>query len=162
MALLAENTIIRRAEEQILQRLKEGMREPVMKLVNAGMKLAMDGGPKSIIAQLRDSKDVLHDCVKGAIGLVNVLRKSAKGSVSTGALVPAAMILALQGLDFAERLKLIKVTNQVLDQATQMFTDAILPAMGVSHERFAELTDRAANAANDPDKMRQIFVKRGT
>jgi len=156
--ILAENSLIKQAEEQILQRLKTGVREPTLKLVAAGMKFAMRGGANSILAELRDSQNVLQDCVKGAIGLVGALRKAAKGEVPQTAMVPAAMILALQALDFAARMGKIKVTNEVLDEATQFFVEMILPAMGVSHDRMQQLTERAASVANDPETMRQISI----
>lgn len=156
--LLAENTLIKQAEQQIEQRLKAGMREPVMKLVVAGMKVAMKGGPDSPLAKLKQSENVLEDCVKGAVGLVNTLRRAAKGAAPVSALVPAAMILALQALDFAERAGVIKVTKEVLDQATELFTETILPAMGVSPAQMKQLTERTMKVANDPEKMRQIYV----
>jgi len=154
--LITSNTLIKQAEEKIEQGLKEGVREPYMKIVVAGMKVMLKGGPDGLLAKLKGSQDPISDCVKGALGLVEMLRRSAKGAMPADAMIPATMTLALQGLDFAEKLGLLKVGKAELDQATQLFVETVLPHMGITPQKMQQMTDQVHGVMQDPEKMSQL------
>lgn len=154
--ILAQNTLIKQVETQIEQRLRAGVRESYMKIVVAGMKYAMNGGDKSILAQLKDSENVVEDAVKGAIGLVGVLRRAAKGVMPVDALIPAAMTLMLEALDYAERAGLITVDKAMIDQATQLFVETLLPKLGLTPQKLGEMTQRVHGIMSDPDRMAKL------
>lgn len=154
--ILAQNTLIKQVEQQIEQRLKAGVRESYMKIVIAGMKYALNKGDQSLFAQLHDSKDPVNDCVKGAIGLVGILRRAAKGAMPADAMIPAAMTLMLEALDYAERAGLLKVDAAVVDQATQLLLNTLLPLLGITPQKLGQLTGQVHGAMQDPDKMAKI------
>lgn len=154
--LILQNSLIRQAEAQVEQRLKEGVREPYQKIVVAGMKYAMKGGPESLLAKLKDSQDPITDAVKGAIGVVGLLRRAAKGAMPVDALVPAAMTLALQALDFLEKAGVMKIGKAELDQATQLFVETIMPLLGVTPDKMQQITGKVTDIMQDPEKMRQL------
>jgi len=154
--ILAQNTLIKQVETQIEQRLRAGVRESYMKIVVAGMKYALNGGDKSILAQLKDSENVIEDAVKGAIGLVGVLRRAAKGAMPVDALIPAAMTLMLEALDYAERIGIITVDEGVIDEATKLFVETILPHLGMTPEKLKGMTERVHGVMQDPDRMAKL------
>lgn len=156
--LITSNTLLKQAEGQIEQRLKGGVRESYMKIVVAGMKYALKDGPKSILAQLKDSQDPITDVVKGAIGIVGLLRRAAKGSMPIDALIPAAMVLVLQGLDQAEKFGLLKVGKPEIDQATQLFVETLLPQLGLTPEKLAQMNGRVQKLMADPEQMAKLRV----
>ena len=150
-----KNTLVRQVEQQIEQRLPAGVREPYEKIVISGMKFALKG-ESNVLEQLEQSKDPLTDIVKGVIGIVGALRRAAKGAMPVDALVPAAMVLVLHGLDYAERAGLLKVDKAVIDQATQLFIETITPLLGLPPEKLVQLTGQASGIMQDPDKMRKL------
>lgn len=154
--ILAQNSLVKQVEAQIEQRLRAGVRESYQKIVIAGMKYAMNGGEKSILAQLKDSENVLEDVVQGAIGLVGVLRRSAKGAMPVDAMIPAAMTLMLEALDYAERAGMIEIDKATIDQATQLFVETLLPKLGLTPEKLEEMTSRVHQVMQDPEKMAKL------
>lgn len=152
----AKNSLVKQVETQIEQRLKAGVREPFEKIVIAGMKYALKGAGGNLMDQLDDSKDPLTDIVKGAIGIVGALRRAAKGAMPVDALVPAAMVLVLHGLDYAERAGLLKVDKATIDQATQLFIETITPLLGLPPEKLTQLVGQAHATMADQDKMAKL------
>lgn len=154
--LITQNSIIRQTEAEIEKRLPPEARENYTKIVAAGMKYAMAKGANGLMAALRDSKDPITDIVQGAIGIVGVLRRSAKGVMPVPAMVAAGMALVLQGLEFAERMGLLKVTKTEIDQATQMYVEEIMGRLGITPEKIGSLASQVQGIANDPQKMAAI------
>ena len=153
--LLLQNTLLKQAEDRVEKTVPPAQRDNYLKIVGAGMKYALDKGPEGILASLKDSKDPVSDSVLGAIAIVGVLRNNAQGTMPIQALIPAAMALMLHALDFAEKMKLIKVTETELDNATQMFMDKIMPLLQVPKAKLDESFQQVNDILRDPDKMAQ-------
>lgn len=151
--LLMENTLLKRVEVEIERNMPENVREDYMKIVVSGMRYAMNKGPDSILATLKNSKDPLGDAVKGAINIVGLLRRASKGTMPLNAMIPAAMTLLLQALDFADKTSILKVGQAEVDKATQMFMETILPLLKVTPERMRAMLDQVHSTMRDPTKM---------
>ena len=154
--LITKNTLVKRTEDNIEKTLKPGVRESYMKIIVAGMKYAMSKGPEGLLGSLKDSQDPVTDIVKGAVGIVGLLRRAAKGTMPVDALIPATMVLILHGLDLAEQMGLLKVTAAEIDQATQLFAETIMPLLGISKEKFASMTEEVHGVMNDPNQMSKL------
>ena len=154
--LIARNSLIKQVIAQIEQRLRAGVREPYQKIVVAGEKYAANGDDKSLLAQLKDSEDVVKDCVEGAIGLVGVLRRAAKGAMPGDAMALAAFTLTLEALDFAERIGKIQIDKAVIDEVTQRFVDTLLPRLGLTPQKLGEMASRVQGVMADPDRMAKL------
>ena len=154
--LIMQNTLLKQVEAEVEKKVRPIHREAYMKIVVSGMKFAMDKGPQGILASLKQSKDPLTDCVKGAISIVGLLRRAAKGKMPIGAVIPAAMTLMLQALDFADKMGLLKVRAAEIDKATKLFVETLLPLMNVPPEQVAQMTEQVHTIMRDPDKMQQI------
>jgi len=156
MGLLMQNTILKQAEAKIESQMRPDVRDNYMRIVVAGMKLALDKGPQGIMAGIKTSQNPLADIVKGAIGIVGTLRHAAKGTMPVTAMVPAGFTLMLHGLDFAEKVGVLQVTNAVLDQATQAYAEAVLAAMKISPAMVQSLTQKVHGVMQDPAKMAHL------
>lgn len=154
--IVSSNSLLKQVEAQIEQGLKAGVRENYMRVVIAGMKFALKDGPNGILAKLKSSKDPVADIVKGAISVVGLLRRAAKGAMPGGAMVPAAMTLTLHGLDYAERIGILKVDKAVVDQATQLFAETMLVVMGVSKDQLNKMTNKVHGLMQDPAQMAKL------
>lgn len=153
--LLIENTLLRQTEVSVEKTVPAYDRDNYLKIVVAGMKYAMFKGSDSVIASLRNSKDPLSDSVKGAIAIVGALRQGAKGTMPIKPMVAAALTLMLHALDFAEKMKLLTITPDELDRATQLFMDTILPYLKVPKETLDASLEQVHTLLRDPDKMTQ-------
>lgn len=154
--IVAQNNLVKQAEAKIESQLSRAVKKGYMKIVVAGMKYAMNGGPKSLLANLKESQDIVTDVVKGAVSVVGLLRRASRGSMPVEAMIPAAMVLVLHGLDYAERLGKVKVDESVLDAAVEKYIDLIAPAIGVTPERLAKATEEIGNVVSDPEKAGQL------
>src|SRR3990167_9921915 len=104
MSILQGNDLLKTVEAKIESQLQPDTKANSDKIVNAGMKLALAKGPDGILASLKNSKDPVSDVVHVAIGIVGMLRREAHGAMPPKAMVPAAFVLMLHGLDFAQKL----------------------------------------------------------
>lgn len=155
--------LLRQVEQKIESELTPENRINYLKIVLAGMHAALDGGPISIMAKLRNSKNPTHDCVVGAVTLVFMLRKQAKGVMPLQALVPAGLTLTLKALDFAETAKLIPPVDQrTIVAATHLYTSLIFQAFKISPRMLATAAHNIHAISQDPGKMRAIELKAGT
>lgn len=153
--LLIQNTLLKQAEDRVEKTVPPAQRDNYLKIVVEGMKYALNKGPEGVLASLKGSKDPLSDSVHGAIGIVGALRKNAKGTMPLEAMVPAAMALMFHALDFAEKMKLLTVTETELDKAAHLFLDTILPLLQVPKAKLEESFRQVHDIMRDPDKVAQ-------
>jgi len=155
------NPLLAQAEAKIESGLTPENRANYLKIVVAGMRLAMDKGPQGILASLQHSQDPVADCAKGAISLCFIMRKQAKGVMPMKAMVPAAMTLMLKALDFVDRTKMVPIGKPELDRATQIFTNQMLRLTGITRQGLQNAANRVHQIMNDPDAMAKINLKAG-
>jgi hypothetical protein len=125
------------------------------------MHVALDKGPNGILASLRNSQDPVADAAKGAVSLCLILRKQAKGVMPLKAMVPAAMTLMLKALDFVDRSKMAPIGKPELVRATQIFTNTMFRAMGITRQGITNAAVKVHQIINDPDAMAKINLKAG-
>lgn len=155
------NPLLQQAEEKIETGLAPETAQNVAKIVVAGMHAALDKGPNSILAQLKQSPDPISDAAKGAVSLVMILRKEARGVMPLKALVPAAMILLIKALNFADRAGIVKVGQPELVRATHIFTDTIFARLGITKQGLQNAATRVHAITQDPASMAAINLKAG-
>ncbi len=156
------NPLLRAAEDKLEAGLTPENKSDYDKVVIAGMHAALDRGPNGILASLKLSKDPVSDAAKGAVAMVIILRKQARGVMPLKAMIPAGMTLMFKALDFADRSKIVQVREPELVRAAHIFTDHVFAALGVTKQRLASVTQRVHQITNDPAIMRKIGEKAGT
>lgn len=161
MAILQNNKILEAAEQKVESNLVPQVRANYQKIVVAGMKVALNGGPNSGMAKLRRSPDPVKQCAVGAVNLVLMMRRMAKGVMPAKAMVPAAMTLMIQALDFCDRTGVVKVGTPELVRATHIFTDAIFGKLGISQQMLHHAANSVHAITQDPAKMEMIKRKIG-
>lgn len=156
------NSLLQQAEDKIESQLTPENKQNYYKIVVAGQHVALDKGPNGILASLKDSKDPVADCANGAVSLVLILRKQAKGVMPLKAMVPAAMTLMLKALDFADRSGIAKVGQPELVRATHVFTDTLFQSLGITKDMLAKAGARVNQITRDPATLAKIQAKAGT
>lgn len=153
--------LLQQAELKIESQLTPEVKDNYLKIVVAGMKAGMAGGPDSIMAKLRDSKNVVADCAKGAIGLVMILRSQAKGIMPMNAMIPAAATLMLKALSFAEQMGLAKIGTPEIENAMRIFNDTFLGKLGVTPPMMQHAMKKVDQLSQDPVAMEMMKRKAG-
>lgn len=155
------NKLLKDAERKVEGQLTPENRENYMKIVVAGQRAGLQGGPNSLLASLQDSADPIADAAKGAVALVLVLRQEAKGVMPFEAMIPAAMTLMLMALDFADRSRIAKIGTPELVKATHVFTDEVFRVFEMTKKNLANMGKRVYDLTKDPLAMEKINLKAG-
>lgn len=156
MSLLLQNRILKAAEQKVESGLTPDNRADYLKIVVAGMKIALDGGPNSMLASLKQSKTPIQDCVTGAVNLCLLMRKQSRGTMPLKAMVPAGMTLLIQALDFADRAGVVKVGNPELVQAAKLYTNQIFKSAGITAQMLHTAAGKIHAITQDPSAMEKI------
>lgn len=155
------NPLLQQAEQGIESSLTGDTRADYDKIVVAGLHAALAGGPKGILASIQLSKDPISDAAKGAVSLVLILRREAKGVMPLKAMVPAGMTLMLKALDFVDRSKISPVAQADLVRATHIFTDAVFARFGITKQGLANAGQKVYALTQDPASLAAINLKAG-
>jgi hypothetical protein len=161
MATELSNPLLQQAEDKVEAGLTPENRGNYMKVVVAGMHVGLDKGPDSLLAKLTQSKDPIADAAKGAVSLVIILRKQARGVMPTQAMVPAAMTLMLKALDFLDRSKVVAVGQPELVRATHIFTDFMFARLGITKAGLANAATKVHALTQDPQAVAAMQMKAG-
>ena len=160
MSILLNNKLLQAAEQKVEAGLTPKNRENYMKIVVAGLRTALDQGPNGIMASLKKSRDPVSDAAVGAINLVLLMSKQSRGTMPPEALVPAAMTLMLQALDFVDKARITKVTAKKLNRATQIFADRMFAAFKITPAQLKAAGSKVQSLMQDPAN-RDIIARRG-
>jgi hypothetical protein len=114
-----------------------------------------------ILAGLKQSRNPISDSATGAINLVLLMRKQSRGTMPEKALVPAAMTLMLQALDFVDKAGIAKVGKDELVQATHIFTNHMFEAFGVTLPMLTHAANQVHAITQDPAKMELLNRRAG-
>ena len=161
MSILKSNDVITAAENKIESQLTPQNRANYDRIVVAGMKAALQNGPKGILASLRDSKDPVNDAAKGAVGLCVLMYKESRGTMPIKAMVPAGMTLMLNALRFAQELGMVKVTQEVVVQATHTYVNSLFHVLHITPQMMQTAAQRVHALTQDPASMAKINMAAG-
>ena len=155
-SLLSNNTLIKQVEQRLESQISPQVRDAYMRIVVAGMKVAMDKGKEGLMASIAQSNNPLNDIVKGTLSIVGALRSKANGTMPVNAMILAGMALVLQGLDFADRTGVMKVTATEIDQATHLYTETLFSLLKISPSQIASALKSVDDVRRDPAKMAKL------
>lgn len=137
------------------------VRADFLKVVVAGLHIALANGPNSFVAKLKTSQDPIGDCARGAVALVLIMRRESRGVMPMKAGIPAGMVLMLHGLDFIDRAGIAKIAEPELDNATKIFTNELFHKLGITPGMIQQATGRVHQILQDPDALQKINLKTG-
>lgn len=153
-----QSPILQAAEAKIEEGLVPENRANYHKIVVSGMALALQNGQNGILYSLKNSKDPVYSCAKGAVNLVLLLRRQSKGVMPLKAMVPAGMTLMIKGLDFVDKSKIMPIDNEALVSATHVFTNELMKAFNITTKMLAHAATKVHALTQNPvtmDKMRK-------
>lgn len=130
------NPILTKTKEAVLQKADQRLHPVIMKLVGAGQEVMYSEKTRQMmVQQLGNGQD--PEAVGAAVAkLVGILFNQSKSTAPMQALIPAATILLLEGLQFLEDAGTIQVTPQSLAQYMQAMASNVLQIFGVTPEKL--------------------------
>lgn len=156
-----KNPLLQQVEEKLESGLTPENHQNYLKIVVAGLHIALDKGADGFMARLAQSKDPIADCARGAVALVLIMRKDAKGVMPLKAMIPAGMTLMLRGLDFIDRAKIGKIAEPELDRATTIFTNFLFAKLRITPAMLQHAAGKVHSLMQDPAAMQKINMKAG-
>jgi hypothetical protein len=156
-----QNQLLAQTEQHLESQLPPQTRANYDKIVLAGMHAGLEGGPKSLLASLQNSKDPIADAAKGSIALVMFLRHEAHGIMPVNAMVPAAMTLMLHALGFVDKSGMAKIGQAELARATHIFTNLMLTSFHVTPNMINHAANVVHGFTQNPVAMDAINRKIG-
>ena len=155
------NPLLQQAEQQLESNLAPDNRENYQRIVVAGLHIALQNGADGFMAKLRNSRDPIGDCGRGAASLILIMRKQSKGVMPMKAGIPAGMTLLFHGLDFVDRAKIAKVAEPEIDKAATTFTNFLFHKLGITPGMLQHAAGRVHQLTQDPAAMHAINLKSG-
>jgi hypothetical protein len=161
MSLLLENKLLQATEASVESHLTPKNKRDYMKIVVAGLKAGLHGGPASPMAKLKESQDPIKDAAIGSVNLICLLRKQSRNTMPTNIMVPAAMTVMLHALDFVDRSGTKKIGKPELDRATHIFADIFFRNAGITPNMLKEGHDSVRKVLQNPKNVQAMKYKAG-
>lgn len=156
-----ELPLLQDAEQRIEAQLTPETQQNYLKIVVAGQRAALGGGPNGMMAKFAKNPDPVAACATGAVALVFILKGQAQGVMPMKALVPAGMTLMIKALDFIDKAGIAAVGNNELVRATTIYRDTLLKKIGVTPQMIQNGLVKAHSLTQDPVAMEQMKRKAG-
>jgi hypothetical protein len=138
------NPVLQQTEQKMQAKVPPQFQSAFQKIIAAGEKVMYSPQTRQMtIAQLKKPGDPAQVIGAAVAKLYGVLASQSKGTMPPQAGIPAITVLLCEALDFAEKAKLVKVTPQVLAQATHALMASLMQLMGVDQKKLALMAQNA-------------------
>ncbi len=131
------NPVLQQIESQIEANLQPEVKADYDKIVVAGGHIALAHNG-AMLTQLAKAPDPIVGAAKGAVGLMLIMRKDARGAMPMKAAVPAELV-----------------------RGTHVFTDFLFARMGITKQGLANVAAKVHGLTQDPAAMQAIQMKAG-
>lgn len=149
---MLKNSLLQQALDSVQESVQD--REMFDRLVKAGTKVIYSKGTFQQLAKhLKGAKDPVSDVARGMVGVLSLMVHRARGTIPQAPLLQAGTALLLDALDFLEQAGMVKVDAETLGRATEEFVEAMLPMLGLSHEKMDQMLGQIKQVMADPQKM---------
>jgi len=157
-----KNPILKGAEESVEAGLTPKNRDNYLKALNWGTTVGLQDGTKGAFASLKRSKDPVSDSALAAVNVMQILRMESQGTLPPQAMAPAAYVLMLQALDFAESVGVLKVDMEALTRATHIYTNHIFKVSNLSPQMLINAGKQVHGVLESPAKLELVQRYAGT
>jgi hypothetical protein len=135
----SSDPVIAQVQDKVRQSIPPQFRVAVQKLVLAGQKIMYDPKTHHLMVQaLQSDSDPAHAVGMGVTQLMTMMWVQSKGSIPPPALIPAAILLVCEALDFCEQSKLLKPDNDMVGNAVQVVVSYMMQKMGIKPSDMAK------------------------
>lgn len=134
---------IAKVQDAVRNSIPPQFRVACQKIVLAGMKVMFsDQTHPLMLAAIKSDTDPAHAAGMGVTQLITILFKQSKGQMPIPAIIPAAILLVCEALDFMEKSKLAQVTPDVVSGAVQIVVAYLLQKLGLSPQKVSQIAQQ--------------------
>lgn len=159
--ITTKNRLLAQSSKAIEEGLDPSTKSAFDKIVEAGMKVALNSGLQGMLGGLEKRGDPVRDAAQGAVNLVLLLRMRATGRMPEQAMVPASYVLMLQALAFIEEAGIAEIDEETLTRATKVWTNTVFARSKISPAMLKQGAERVSSILNDPVKVEQLNLATG-
>lgn len=128
----SQDSIIAAVQDKVRSTIPPQFRVAVQKLVLAGQKIMYDPQTHHLMVQaLQSDSDPAHAVGMGVTQLMTMMWVQSKGTIPLPAMIPAAILLTCEALDFCEQTKLLKPDADMVGNAVQIVVSYMMQKMGI-------------------------------
>lgn len=144
------NQILEATKAAILKKADPRIVPVINKLVDAGQQVMYSDKTRGMmIEQLGDGKDP-EKIGAGVAKLIGIIYGESKKTAPMPALIPAAVLLLCEGLDFIEQAGAVKVDAEFLSQCTMAMGSSLAQLFGASPDKLQGMVDKSGQGAAPP------------
>jgi hypothetical protein len=138
---------LKRIETELMKSIPTVRHADIDRIVLAGMAIMFSKGSHAKINAVMDGlKQSPSEAVAmGIAALISIIDKETKGPLPPPALVPAALILMCQALDFLQKANKVELTDELIAETTQKMLSYMMQKMGLTPEKVAQLKQQLAS-----------------
>lgn len=139
-AVDSNDPIIAKVQDAVRGNIPADTRVAVQRVVLAGMKVMFSPETHQLMLKsIQSDTDPAHAVGMGVTQLVTLLFKQSKNTIPLPALIPAAVLLCCEALDFMEKANMVKVTPVIMANASQTVTAYLFQKMGYTPDKIAQI-----------------------
>ena len=131
---------VQKIENVITARIPPAMRSDVERLVTAGMHIMFD--PKTsqlVMKQVEKPGDPADNVAQGVAALMSILQGQSKGPFPVQAIMPAAILLMCQALDFLGKTNRMQVNDELVGKTYHDLSAYMMQKIGMTPDKLAKL-----------------------
>lgn len=140
----ASTPMLQQAEDGIKSKVPADMQDALEKVVHAGLTILYS--PKleqQRNARIAGTQDPAKEAGEGAARMISNLFQQSGKKMPIAVAMPASMILAFEYLDLIGKAGKAEITPDLIAAATKSVADNVLPLLGATPDKVAELTAKA-------------------
>lgn len=143
MGVDSSDPAIAQIQDAVRNSIPPQFRVAAQKIVIAGMKVMFsDQTHPLMLAALKSDSDPAHAVAMGVTQLITMLFKQSHGQMPIPAIIPAAILLVCEGLDFINKAQMAQVTPDVVASAVQIVTAYLLQKVGLTPEKISQMAQK--------------------
>lgn len=134
---------IAKVQDAVRNSIPPQFRVAVQRIVLAGMKVMFSSQTHGLmLTALKTDTDLAHGVGMGVTQLITILFRESKGTMPLPAVIPAAILLVCEALDFVEKSKMGQVTPQVVASAVQIVSSYLFQKVGLTPQKISQLAQQ--------------------
>lgn len=140
------NPLLVKVSQELINKVPEQLRDALERAVQAGNKIMYSKETRRLFKNQMSQDMPAHELVgEGCAKIVAILWRDSQGKLPLRVLIPAGLILTMQGLEFMKDAGVLDdITPQDVDAATKEYVSAFLQLMGVTPEMMQGIMNRGA------------------
>lgn len=134
------NPLLQKTEQATMAKVPPKYRPAFERIVTAGLKVMYSQQSHSLMAdQINKPGDPIANVGDGVGKLMGLLWTEGKGTLPMQAMMPAAVILVCEALDFAEKAGKLQASGDAIAMATKECMSVVLQQFGVTPEKMQQM-----------------------